>query len=443
MQTQRDHVHAHQFLMGRLSSALVLGDPASAEVPARRALSGTLFGVVLAVLISIGFGVYGLIVPGGDKSWQRTGVLLVEKETGNRLVYGGQALHPVLNEASARLLLGARPEVKLISTNSLAGVPRGAPVGIPEAPQIVPDRSDLVAGPWLVCLPDTTSPTGEPVLGMDLDPDAPARPLPDGRALSVRGEDGVHYLVLAGIRYPMADPSVPVALGLAGVPVRPVPPAWLDALPVGRELAAADIPGAGTPGPEIGGRPRELGDLFRLTGDQLFVLLGDGLAPVSGTEFALLAARPDSTPPADLTPAEVAAAPRSADDSLLSRTPDLTGIEALDPGRTPLCVRQRPAGDGLRATVVLAEGDTGAPGVRVAPGTGLLAVPSSAVREPGTPALHLITDQGVRYRIPDAESASALGFADVAPVPLPDGLLLGLPTGPVLSRSALTQNEKG
>src|SRR5262245_23900236 len=109
MQTQRDHVHAHHFLMGRLSSALVLGDPASAEVPARRALSGLLIGVVVALLISAGVAVFGLLAPAASTAWREPGTLLVEKETGTRLVYADGALHPVLNHASALLMLGAHP----------------------------------------------------------------------------------------------------------------------------------------------------------------------------------------------------------------------------------------------------------------------------------------------------------------------------------------------
>nr|WP_269461084.1 type VII secretion protein EccB [Actinoplanes derwentensis] len=73
MQTQRDHVHAHQFMMGRLSSALVQGDPSTAEIPGRRALTGLAFGVLISVLVVAGFAVYGWIVPGGARRTPRVG----------------------------------------------------------------------------------------------------------------------------------------------------------------------------------------------------------------------------------------------------------------------------------------------------------------------------------------------------------------------------------
>ncbi|GAA1324889.1 type VII secretion protein EccB [Pseudonocardia xinjiangensis] len=61
MQTQKDHVDAYAFHVARISSALVLGDPTPAETPARRAWVGFIAGVVIAVLITIGFFLYGLI----------------------------------------------------------------------------------------------------------------------------------------------------------------------------------------------------------------------------------------------------------------------------------------------------------------------------------------------------------------------------------------------
>ena len=62
MQTQKDHVHAHSFLMGRMSTALVIGEISGPDVPGQRTRRGFVIGVVLAVLILIGFLLYGLIV---------------------------------------------------------------------------------------------------------------------------------------------------------------------------------------------------------------------------------------------------------------------------------------------------------------------------------------------------------------------------------------------
>ncbi|GAA3558655.1 hypothetical protein GCM10022222_47750 [Amycolatopsis ultiminotia] len=61
VQTQKDHVEAYSFLIGRMTSALVLGDASHLDVPAKRAWNGLLIGLVLSVLIAIGFFVYGLL----------------------------------------------------------------------------------------------------------------------------------------------------------------------------------------------------------------------------------------------------------------------------------------------------------------------------------------------------------------------------------------------
>ncbi|MBT0772848.1 type VII secretion protein EccB [Kineosporia sp. J2-2] len=61
MQTQRDHVQAYAFQVGRLSSALLTGEASFLEPPARRAKLGTAVGVGLTVLILVGFFLFGLI----------------------------------------------------------------------------------------------------------------------------------------------------------------------------------------------------------------------------------------------------------------------------------------------------------------------------------------------------------------------------------------------
>jgi hypothetical protein len=62
MQTQRDHVHAYSFLMGRMSMALVLGELSGPDIPAQRARRGFLIGILIALLIMLGFFLYGLIM---------------------------------------------------------------------------------------------------------------------------------------------------------------------------------------------------------------------------------------------------------------------------------------------------------------------------------------------------------------------------------------------
>ncbi|MEV0698033.1 type VII secretion protein EccB [Saccharopolyspora sp. NPDC050389] len=450
MQTQRDHVHAHQFLMGRMSSALVLGDPASAEVPARRAAVGIYIGLVLALLIAVGFGIYGWLVPGGNNAWRAQGAIVVEKETGTRYVNVNGVLHPTLNYASAKLLQGpnANSKVTLLSRASLADAPRGAPLGIPNAPQVLPSAQDLAGSHWLTCLPGSVGDVapGSPELSLNFDPGVAAVPLPPDRYVLVESPAGTQYVLWGGAKHQVAEPTVPVALGMAAVRPVPAPQPWLDALPDGPVLASAQIDGMGASGPSIGGKAYPVGQLFEqrsVNGDvQTFVLRREGLAPISRTEFMLLEVAAGSPEPAQIDAAAVAAAPRSADRSLIGRIPDLSGARWQDHGPTAMCLRQAPVGPRVASEVVFAGPDAAAGGVHLRPGTGVVvaALPIPPGRR--VPDRYLITGDS-KYLLPDDDSMRALGYAGVPVRPIANDLLATVPSGPALSQAAVGATRKG
>lgn len=446
MQTQRDHVHAYQFLMGRMSSALVFGDPASAEVPARRAVIGVYIGLVLSLLIAVGFGVYGWIVPGGNESWRAKGAIVVEKETGTRLVNVGGVLYPTLNHASAKLLQGpnGNPKVTLLSRASLAEAPRGAPVGIPDAPQTLPSAQDLLGAQWLTCLPGDGG-SGAP--SMNFDPDAAAAPLPPDRYVLVESPTGTQYLLWGRAKHRVADRAVPVALGMANVRPVPAPQPWLDALPDGPVLAPAEIEGSGRPGPAVGGSTYPVGQLFEqrvANGDvQRFVLRKEGLAPISPTEFMLLNAVAGSQQPVQVDAAAITSAPRSTDRSLITRLPELSEGRWHDHGASALCLRQVPVGPRVASEVVLADRAAGSGGgVHLPPGTGVVVGVLPVPPGQRTPDRYLITE-GKKFPLPDDESMRALGYGGVPVRPMAGDLLATVPSGPALSQAAVAATRKG
>lgn len=447
MQTQRDHVDAYQTLIGRMSAALVLGDTNYGEPPARRAFTGLVYGVVLALLIGVGCWVYGLINPGGNMAWKAAGAILVEKESGARYVFQDGRLVPVRNHASAMLLQGPGNRVESISRASLTDLPRGAPIGITDAPDSVPAAADLVTAPWLVCLP------GSGQLSLNLDPDAESRPLAADEYLWVAAQGGRQYLLWQNQRLPLADPGVAVALGLGtGLPST-APDAWLTALPEGPEIGAAPIPGDGTPGPEIGGEVRPVGTVFRLVvangAEQFSALLADGLAPMSRTEAVLAQARTGRSP-VTVSAAAVAAAPRSADHSLTQRIPDLLAARSVPEGERAFCLRQTNVRTEVVSEVVTVSrpvarlGTDLQTGAYVKPGTGLLVASVPApVGQNAKPDRFLITDRGVKYALADDEAIQSLGLGGVAPRPMARAVLAYIPNGPGLSRAAVGVVEKG
>ncbi|WP_018788319.1 type VII secretion protein EccB [Micromonospora sp. CNB394] len=454
MQTQRDHVHAHTFMMGRLSSALVEGDPTGAEIPGRRSQTGLLAGVVVLVLVLGGFAVYGWIVPGGSRAYRQAGVILVEKETGNRYVVVDGVLHQVPDLTSAMLIQGAAGQVKLISRNSLTDVPRGVPLGLVGAPRQMPAADALTRGPWLACLPGSVAPAGGNTgLGVQLAPSGPTTVLPPDRFLVVRDGAGTRYLLANQLRYRIDDEAVLVALGAAALDPPPAPKMWLDWLRGGPALAPAEIAGAGETGPPVGGRRYPVGTLFRQRAEtgsaQHFVLRRDGLAPMSRTEF-LIADAATTQPPVEVGSAAIVDARRSADRTLLDRLPDVASWRLAETADQAVCVRQIQVGPETVAGVVVlaAPGDSGVTAdgtatVQVRRGSGMLVLPVPAASPAATRQLAFISDEGRVHRLADESTVAALKLSGVSPVPFPKELLSVLPQGPVLSRGAVTSLAEG
>ncbi|MFB9909025.1 type VII secretion protein EccB [Allokutzneria oryzae] len=451
MQTQRDHVHAYQTLVGRMSAALLLGDTNYSEPPARRALTGMVFGVVLALLVGVAFWVYGLINPGGNMAWRKPGVILVEKETGARYVYQRGVLVPVRNHASAMLVQGQGARTESISRASLSELERGLPIGIPDAPDSVPAPDGLVTGSWLLCLPQPVPGTG--LMSVNLNPDAESKPIAADEYLWVGAASGTQYLVWQNQKLSLADQSVPVALGLGTGTPPTAPPAWLSALPDGPVIGAAQIPGAGTGSTKIGGAPHTVGTVFRQVAgngvEQFYVLRADGLAPLSRTESALLQAKSGRAAVA-VDAADVASAPRSADTSLTTRIPDLLTARSLVAGERSFCLRQNTFQTRVVSEAVTAErrfawiGTNTEIGAYVKPATGMLVASVPAPTGPGAkPERFLITERGFKYALTSDETIQALGFGGLTPRPMAAEVLAAIPSGPALSRTAVGVIEKG
>ncbi|MEU2778018.1 type VII secretion protein EccB [Streptomyces sp. NPDC007162] len=443
MQSRRDHLHAYQFATGRLASALVSGDPGTGEAPMRRSGLGAAFGVMIAALLVIVAVVYGLLKPVNTHSWERTGALIVEKETGTRYIYVNGQLHPTANYSSALLALGGTPSVQDVSRAHLADVPRGTPLGIPGAPDDIAQPSALLTGAWTDCLHPGSGP------GEVLDFDArSARPMPGNARVLMSGPDGTPYVLWQGTKYPISGRSALIAIGLDTKEPVKAPSAWLDALPTGTAIAPAAIPGAGTGSRTVAGGAAQTGQVFRtaVSGDvHYYVLKSDGMAPLTATEAALIAAAPGGSRPRQVSPADIAAVQASADHSLLHRIPDLLdGTDGTADGGAALCLLQSVHGSRLSTSVVRETGRAAAAGsaVLVPPEHAVLATPPKSPSDPNTPDPYLITDQGLKYQLA-GQSAQALGFGSVQPRVLPQSTLDQITNGPRLSRAQAAQAVPG
>ncbi|WP_328635170.1 type VII secretion protein EccB [Streptomyces sp. NBC_00356] len=487
MQSKRDQVHAHTFMMGRLSSGLLMADPDAPESPLGRTTRGVVFGVLATLLIGAGATVYGLLRPGGNESWRDGKHLVVNRDTGARYLWTDtdDVLHPVRNYASARLIGGSDLATSDVHTPSLEGVPVGSPVGILGAPDSVPAPGQLDAGAWHMCVTGpggavantsgTVSDTGvnEPgattlVAGAPLDSTGIAA----DRGMLVRGPDGTEYLVWRGSRLPLDRASdARNALGYGSQRPMPVSAAFLDALAAGPVLKPPAVPGRGEKGPGIGGEAGRVGQVFKVSvpgGDSTYHLLReDGLVPLTRLGAALVLGDPATqkdayqgrSPEARTVGADALREHRAenAPQAGSAELPDTPPAPQSTPRGTALCAQIDGGDGGVRIRSVLVPltslspvavpAGTAGPvedacvrtdATVVRPGRGALvrALHASGAAHAGT--TYLVAENGVKYRVSNEDSLTALGFAtgDIDSVPAP--LLASLPTGADLDPDAAT-----
>ncbi|MER8041268.1 type VII secretion protein EccB [Streptomyces sp. NPDC094032] len=464
MQSRRDQVQAHLFVMSRLEAGMLRGEPDAADLTPRRTHRGIRTGLFIALAIALVMGLYGAIRPGGASGWRKPGTLVVVKETGARYLFVGGSLRPVLNEASARLVAGERMSVAQVSANSLAGTPRGGPVGIVGAPDGLPAAGRLTRGDWLVCGTVSRTPSGgaRATLAVAVGADRTGTPLTPEQGVLVVTPDGARHLLWQGRRLRIDTANgADTALGFGAVTPYPVTAVFLNALPAGPDLAPPGIAGRGTPGPALGGRATTVGQLFAGPSGEPYVLTRGGLAALDATRFDLLRGDPRTQREAYRGAAPVAlpvgAADLAAHPAPAGTVPD-GGLPTTPPqpvamaaGRA-VCTAVKPSGGSPRTlvTVVDAASVAGAPPVprpgvvagcgvadRVAvpPGGGAFVRALSGAGAAG--AGYLVADDGVKYPVPSPEAAKALGYGAAVPVGVPAALLSLLPTGPGLEPALL------
>ncbi|WP_107077884.1 type VII secretion protein EccB, partial [Micromonospora sp. MH33] len=360
MPSRQDQLHSYQFTVQRAVAALVMRETDPAQSPFRRLAGAGLASVLVAVIALGGVALYGLFA-GGGSSWRDPGAVIVEKESGARFVYREERLHPVLNYASALLVIGAeRPKTVLVSRRSIEGVPRGLPLGIADAPDSLPAPARLAGGAWTVCSVTAaeagrTQARSALLIGRDA---TGGRPLGD-EGLLLRHPDGSLHLLWHERRYLLRDTDrVLAALAATRERAMPVPPALLNTVPAGADLAPPAVPGLGTSSTAVTGAT--VGDVYLVRnsggGRQYAVAERSGLAGITELQAALLLARTGQGDPRPITLGRFAALPKRPDrvptgptappavpprlaavdgGALCARVGDDTGVREVRVGVTP------------------------------------------------------------------------------------------------------------
>ncbi|MEU4598337.1 type VII secretion protein EccB [Nocardia sp. NPDC023988] len=483
--TTRAQVNGYRFLLRRLDHALVRRDVRMLHDPMRSQVRSLWVGAAFGLLVVAGAAILGFLRPQGAigdnliVSGKDSGALYVVRHTAE----GDKVLHPVLNLASARLITQSNAEPHAVKDSKLNDLPRGPLLGIPGAPSALPGSGQGDSSTWSLCETiqlsqggsaasasgaTTAVVAGKPELGERIRTADPAA------ALFVRHENKT-YLVYDG-KHAAVDPDDKVlarSLGLSAHRPRPIGPGLLGATAEVPPLAPPVIPNAGQPGPgplskiPVGGVV-EVASSDRTAKAETYVVLADGVQPVSPFTARVIR-NADShglseipTLPPDVLH-EVAVVRTLPVDDFPEQTPEILAAEdapvacvswTKTPGTSP-AQRKSEAGDGPneRAVVSLLAGtrlpipesakvvelSTGdgtgdrVDGVYVPPGTGEFIQVTGM--EPGSPrrgSLFYVGDNGVRYGVPDAAVATAIGLGG-NPRLAPWSVIGQLVPGPTLS----------
>jgi type VII secretion protein EccB len=260
MASRRDELNAYTFSKKRTLAAFLQPSPTGSEEGAPRPMRAFLPSVIMGVLILAVFGAWGMFQPKAPPEWDAPGTrVIVGKDSTTRYVVlktGKKSrLHPVLNLASARLLMnGADYKVIQVSDSILdAGVPpRGPIIGIPYAPDRLPSADEAAkAKRWAVCAqPGSEGRTTQEAAFVLADRDAgtmdDSRRLGKRQALYVKTRGGTRHLVdAAGVAYEVKGTEGDLLAGaLVGTTKKPqqVTKEWLATLHRGDPIRFPRLP---------------------------------------------------------------------------------------------------------------------------------------------------------------------------------------------------------
>lgn len=449
MASRRDQLHSYQFMNQRVISAFVMRETDPAQSPLRRGIGALFGGLMVAILIGAGFGIYGILTRVGTDAWKAEGAVVVERESGASFVFRNGRLVPALNFASAKLAAGQpSPTVHRIAARSLAEVPRGTTIGIPGAPASLPAASNLVGFPWTACAVPGSPPRSALLVGAR----GPAGAGLGDRGLLVRdAERGMTYLVWHGRKHLVQDSRSTVPALFGAVTATPVGTAWLNALPSGVDIAALQVPDRGEPSGQVPNARN--GDVLAVptaTGQQFYLVFDDGQAPITPLQQAVL----NALFPAEPKPSTINAVTQLPQSNLLGTADPATQPPATSPELAPVNAGETICAvttDPLKPPELSVGGSAEALSQAVqtpgASGSGraladTVLVPSgkaAVVRVPGSGSFAIVTDLGIAYAVPSAEALALLGYSPGDATAVPNALIGRIPAGVTLDPAAATR----
>ena len=456
--TTKVQVSGWRFLLRRVEHAIVRRDTRMFDDPLQFYSRAVTAGLVIAVLVCVGALLLAYFKPLGKRG---DDTLLVDRATNQLYLVlpdSGQ-LRPVYNLTSARLILGNGKTPTTVKSEELDKMPKGQPVGIPGAPYATPVSASSDSQ-WSLCdtviKPDSVAPQVESsVLITPLAVDASVGGMRPEQGMLVSFQNQ-NWLVTAAGRH-LIDLSDRAVTSAVGIPVTaratPISEGLFNALPNAGPWRLPDIAAGGTP--NTVGLPPELvvGSVFMtVTGmgeqsdEQNYVVLPNGVAKVNATTAAALRA----------TNSYGLIEPPSMESSAVARIPEQVYNSPLPDAAMDVLLRQeiptlcwswqRLAGDQAPKETVIAGRRLPLPASALTTGIDQITGDATVYIDGGQyirlqspdprygESLYYIDPQGVRYGLPDEETAAKLGLS--APRTAPWQVVSLLVDGPVLSQQA-------
>ncbi|MDH6137260.1 type VII secretion protein EccB [Kitasatospora sp. MAA4] len=471
MAARRDELNAYTFARKRTVGAFLQPGGGGNDEDAPRPVRAVVPSLVLAAVIMAGFGIWGMIKPSAPQGWDSGSNIILGKDSTTRYVIlpgtnGAKVLHPVLNMASAKLVLPVDSKVVLVADSVLDNYgTHGPTIGIPYAPDKLPSAADAgTTKKWSVCVrpgADAAHPNQAVFVAAGADAATLARPdrvLSGAQSLYVQaidqnGVEGTRYLIdPQGRKHEVGTAGMSdvdqraLRSGLFGSaqPER-VTGQWLDTLPKGTAITFPEVPGltqAKTPSSVQLSDPAErfVGRLVTF-GDSDYVVGTDRLYQVSAFQAVLMSQRPmlqntydGKSPTIDpITPSDNANfSQQQAAGGPLAAVADWPQAKPLtapanagsaQSGRQVVCSTF----DGMNGSTVQqsvwagtdfpASFTVGSTSAHVSPGHGLFYRAMDASSE-GSGSDYLITETGLRYSVP-ATSEGTDATASASPSPSP------------------------
>lgn len=462
--TTKAQVDGHRFLTRRARHAVVSRDVRMLHDPLKRQSTGLTIGVVAAVVGVAGAAVLALLDPAPDVG---TTQIMVGRDSGEMYVRVGDMVHPVQNLASARLVLGQAAAPETVRDADIAETPRGGLLGIPGAPSALPAHRDagaVGAISWTVCDEVADADRGHPrVVGTSIlaSEDAGQGRETAADEIVLADVDGAGWLLRDGTRarLDLDDSELLSILGLSDVTPRPVTGALIDPLQELDPVVRPEIDLLGEP-VDYGLAGLSIGQIFTVdtaSGTGTYVALADGVQEVGPVLADVIRSTSTVGEVAEVAPDQMGV-PRSV--ALEVEAFPLTRPTVLTTVDSPvLCVREVAGGDASARRMAIIAGapvpepsqvrpvagaDGAGPAVDAVgvPGGGLLVTASGRGTATHGAVMTIVSDTGVRFDVPDAETAGALGLGG-SPVSVDGGILSRLPAGPRLDRASALVSRDG